>query len=376
MKFKVPGKTFQNHLSVLSKVLNSKNTISALDNFLLNLDGNMLYITGSDSENTMQTKLEVFDVEGGGEVALNSKTLLDITKEIGNQPITFEMNDESFNIDIKYLNGHFEMVGVNGNEYPRRNEEPEDTRVMVLPAEVVTKGVSSTIYAVSTETIRPMMTGIFWDIKDDSIVFVSTDTHKLVRYINRQVAPGFEGGFVLPSKPASIIAAAIDKDVDEVKVTMGTKGATFEIGNYILSCKFIKGTYPNYNRVIPESSPYSLVVNREALFNAVRRVALMASKSTSLVKFNVTSNEIKMISKDFDYARQGEESVECNYDGPEMSIGFSTQYMMEILSNIPGDDLRIKLSDPARPGIFEPLDKSAEEELVVLQMPIQVLEQD
>lgn len=374
MKFTVPGKAFQNHLSVLSKVLSSKNTISALDNFLLHLEGNTLLITGSDSENTMQTQIEVFDVEGSGEVAVSSKTLLDITKEIGNQPITFNMDDENLNIDIKYTNGHFEMTGVNGDEYPRRNEDEEEVRTLVLPAEVVTKGIGYTIYAVSTETIRPMMTGIFWDIKEDHIVFVSTDTHKLVKYINRQAAPGFEGGFVLPSKPASIIAAAIGKDDSEVKIEMGVKGATFHIGSYVLRCKFIKGTYPNYERVIPQTSPYTLTVDRESLFNAVRRVALMASKSTSLVKFNVTSSQIHMLSKDFDYARQGEERVDCSYDGPDMSIGFSTEYMLEILGNIPGEDLRIKLSDPARPGIFEPVEETKDESLVVLQMPIQVLE--
>lgn len=376
MKFKVPGKTFQNHLQVMSRVLNAKNTISALDNFLLKLEGNILTVTGSDSENTMTARIEVFEVDGEGEVAVNSKALIDIVKEIGNQPVTFDMNDETLSIGIQYNNGHFELTGINGNEYPRRNEEAEETLTLVLPAEVVAKGIDSTIYAVSSDIIRPMMTGIFWDIKEDHIVFVSTDTHKLVKYTNRQVAPGFEGGFVLPSKPASIVRSAIGKEDTEVKVVMGSKGATFEIGVYNLSCKFIKGTYPNYRRVIPETSPYSLTVNREALLNAVRRVALAASKSTSLVRFNVTPTEIRMKAKDYDYARQGEETVDCSYDGVEMSIGFSTQYMMEILSNIGSDDIRIKLSDPARPGLFEPLEQSADEDLIVLQMPIQVLDQE
>lgn len=374
MKFKVPGKTFQTHLQAVNKVMNSKNTITALDNFLLKIEGNTLWITGSDSENTMMTHLEIFEVEGEGEVAVPSKTIIDITKEIGNQPITFEMDDTNFHIEINYMNGHFEFMGENGNEYPKREEDNEEKRMMVVPAEVVAKGIEHTIFAVSSEIIRPMMTGIFWDIKENEIVFVSTDTHKLVRYINRQVAPGFEGGFILPSKPASIIRSVISKEDTEVKIALSSRGATFEVGDYSISCKFIKGTYPNYNRVIPKDSPYTLTINRETMLNALRRVALVASKSTSLVKLHVSPSALKLTTRDFDYAKQGEETVECTYDGEEMTIGFSTQYMIEILSSLDCEDIYIKLADPARPGLFQPLEQKPEEDIVILQMPIQVLE--
>ena len=374
MKFKIPGKVFQNNLQLMSKVLNSKNTITILDNFLLKVEGDKLWITGSDSETTMVSWLEIFDVEGEGEVAVSSKTLVEMAKEIGNQPLSFEMNDETRHIDVNYLNGHFEFMGIDGAEFPRRAAQEEESREVVVPAEVVAKGIENTLYAVSGDTIRPTMTGIFWDIKEDNITFVSSDTHKLVRYINYQVKPGFEGGFILPAKPAGIVRSIIGKEDTEVRMKISSKGAIFEVGVFRLSCKFIMGNYPNYNRVIATDSPYHLTVDRASLLNAVRRVSLFASKSTSLVKCDVSANEIKMVARDFDYSTLGEERVECTYEGQPMMIGFATNYMIDILSHLQCDELKISLVDPARPGLFEPLQQEPDENIVVLQMPIQVLE--
>lgn len=374
MKFKVPGKEFQSNLQQMSKVLNSKNTINILDNFLLKVMGDRLWITGSDSETTMVSWIQIFDVEGEGEVAVPSKTLVEMTKEIGNQPLAFVMNDETRLIKVDYRNGHFEFMGIDGAEFPRRSNSEEESRELMLPAAVISKGIENTLYAVSNDTIRPTMTGIFWDIKEDNITFVASDTHKLVRYINSSVKPGFEGGFILPSKPAGILKSIIGKEDTEVKMQLNSKGAVFEVGAFRLSCKFIMGNYPNYNRVIVSDSPYHIVVEREALLNAVRRVSLFASKSTSLVKCNVETTHIQMTSRDFDYSTLGEESVDCTYDGQPMMIGFATNYMIDILSHLNCDEIKISLVDPARPGLFEPLQQEPDENIVVLQMPIQVLE--
>lgn len=374
MKFKIPGKAFQSNLQLMSKVLNSKNTVTILDNFLLKVEGDRLWITGSDSETTMVSWLEIFDVEGEGEVAVSSKTLVEMSKEIGNQPLTFEMNDETRHIDVNYLNGHFEFMGIDGSEFPRRTASEEDSRELLVPSEVIVKGVENTLYAVSNDTIRPTMTGIFWDITEDNITFVSSDTHKLVRYINSQVKPGFEGGFILPAKPAGILRSMISKEDTEVKMKISSKGAVFEVGNFKLTCKFIMGNYPNYKRVIVENSPYHLVVDKAALLTAVRRVSLFASKSTSLVKCMISANELKMVARDFDYSTLGEEKVECTYEGEPMMIGFATNYMIDILSHLQCEELKISLVDPARPGLFEPLQQEPDENIVVLQMPIQVLE--
>lgn len=374
MKFNIDGKLFQQQLQAVNKVISSKNALSILDNFLLELQDGMLSVTGSDQENVVTAKVEVAESEGDGAIAVPAKTLLEITKEVSNQPLTFNLNETTGEIDIEFLTGRFRFMGINADEFPRGDKAEDDAKELVIPASVALKGIEKTLYAVSQETIRPMMTGIYWDIHEGDITFVASDTHKLVRYINMQVDPGFDASFIMPAKPASILKGILPKDDQEVKITIGKKGARFEFGGYTLTCRFIKGNYPNYNRVIPQSNPFVITVDRETLLNAMRRVAIFASKASNLVKLDISQDGIKLAAQDLDYGTSAKENVMCEYKGNDMTIGFNSVFTVEILNNLGGETVLVKLSDPARPGIFEPLEQETNENIVTIQMPMQVIE--
>lgn len=373
MKFNVEGKAFQQTLQAVSKVINAKNTISILDNFLFQAEGDVLTITGSDSENVFTGKVAIFDLEGSGEIAIPAKRLLDITKEILNQPIAFYINDDTKEIDIRFLNGHFNLMGYDAADYPRRRAMSDDVAELNLPASMVTKGIENTWYAVSADSGRPVMTGIFWDIHQEDVTFVSSDTHKLVRYVNSEIAPGRECSFILPSKTAGILKSLISKEDAQVRVRFDAKGGVFEFGDYTLFSVFINGTYPNYNRVIPADNPFRLEIDRGSLVNALRRVTLSASKSSNLVVLNLEPNEVILSSQDLDYGTSAEERIPCDYSGNVMTIGFNGVFMIEILNNIKDDTVVLSLSDPARPGLYSPLTQGEGESLVIVQMPMQVI---
>lgn len=373
MKFTIDGKILQQQLAAVNKVINSKNALSILDNFLFELEGSNLIITGSDQENTVKAKLEVVDSDGSGRIAVGAKTILEITKEISNQPVVFSLNDVTGEIDMKFLNGQFRFIGVNADEFPAGDTIDDRTHSFSVPASVVLKGIESTVYAVSQENIRPIMTGIFWDIHETEIVFVASDTHKLVRYITKEVAPGFERGFIMPSKPANILKGIIGKE-DMVNISIGDKGACFTFGDFSLTCRFIKGNYPNYNRVIPTDNPYVVTVDRLSMLNAMRRVAIFASKASNLVKVEIQQGMMRLAAQDLDYGTSAEEKVICDYQGNDMTIGFNAAFTVEILNNMNGETALIKLSDPARPGIFEPLEQEPKTALTTIQMPMQVIE--
>lgn len=374
MRFNIDGKLFQQQLQAVNKVINSKNALSILDNFLFELKDGILKITGSDQENIVSSSTPVTDPEGEGAIAVPAKTLLEITKEVSNQPLTFSLNEETNEIVVAFLTGHFNFMGINADEYPRGEEMAGDVVELNLPATVVRKGIEKTLYAVSLEPIRPMMTGIYWDIHEKDITFVASDTHKLVRYINYEISPEVSRSFIMPSKPASILKGILDKETEIVKLTIGEKGARFEFGNFSLTCRFIKGAYPNYNRVIPQSNPFKMRVDRETFLNAMRRVAIFASKASNLVKFELRETEMILSAQDLDYGTSAREKVMCEYEGNPMTIGFNAQYTIEILSNMSGESAVVKVSDPARPGVFEPLEQEQNENLLTIQMPLQVIE--
>ena len=373
MKFNVDGKAFQQMLQAVSKVINSKNALSILDNFLLRVEGDRLYVTGSDQENTLTGCMAIMDVEGEGVIALSARRLLEITKEISNQPLTFNINDQTKEIDLQFLNGHFDFMGIPGEDYPVQKALNENHSTMTIPATMVTKGIENTIFAASTDTVRPVMTGIYWDIHEEDITFVSSDTHKLVRYINREKAPGLTAAFVLPPKPANILRGLVTKDTADILIRFDERGCVFEFGDFTLKSLFINGNYPNYARVIPADSPFQLTIDRASLLTALRRVTLFASKASNLVVLTLDPDEVHLKAQDLDYGMSAEERVNCSYRGNGMTVGFNGAFMIEILNNLHSDTIVLGLSDPQRPGVYTPLTQEEGEDLLTIQMPMQVI---
>ena len=374
MKFNVHGKTLQQQISAVSKVINAKNALSILDNFLLEVREDMLYITGSDQETVMTAKMEISNQDSDGKIAINAKRLMDVVKEVSNFPLTFVINSVDGSVDLQFPGGHFEFMGVDAAEYPQSFETDDLTVEMSIPAGVIQKGLDYTLFAISSETIRPMMTGVYWDFHEGDITFVGSDTHKLVRYINTSYRPNRETSFILPGKPAGILRSLIGKDTEVVNIRKDEKSAIFTFGDFRLGCRFVKGNYPNYNRVIPVDNPNELTVDRQVLLSGMRRVSLFASKASSLVKMTMSDNQLMLQSQDLDYSTRADERIICSYEGQPLSIGFNAVYMVEVLNNLPGDTIVVKLSDPGRPGLFMPFEQKENEEIVMLQMPMQVIE--
>lgn len=373
MKFNVSSKTLYSYVSAVSKVINSKNALTILNNFLFELSDNTLTITASDLENTLVAHLEVMDAEGEGKFCVDARRLVDLLKEMPDQGISFDINDDNLAVEIVYPSGNYSFIAINGNEYPSNESVDESTDIIefTCPTEQIVKGIDNTLFAVGNDDLRPQMMGILWDIKPDAITFVATDTRKLVKYRNAMSAPGVEGSCILPIKPATVIKNVFAKE-DEVKVTLEPKSATFESPSYKFNCRFIKGSFPDYNRVIPVKNPYVITVDRQSFLNAVRRVGVFVDQGHGLVKFKIEKDQLTMKATDNNFCTSAREVVPCDFTGTEMIIGFSAPYLIEIFNTISTTDILIKLSDPSRPGVFVPSENSENSELLMLLMPMTV----
>ncbi len=373
MKFNVSSKTLYSYVSAVSKVINSKNALTILNNFLFELSDNTLTITASDLENTLVAHLEVMDAEGEGKFCVDARRMVDLLKEMPDQGISFDINDDNLAVEIVYPSGNYSFIAINGNEYPSNESVDESTDIIefTCPTEQIIKGIDNTLFAVGNDDLRPQMMGILWDIKPDAITFVATDTRKLVKYRNAMSAPGVEGSCILPIKPATVIKNVFAKE-DEVKVTLEPKSATFESPSYKFNCRFIKGSFPDYNRVIPVKNPYVITVDRQSFLNAVRRVGVFVDQGHGLVKFKIEKDRLTMKATDNNFCTSAREVVPCDFTGTEMIIGFSAPYLIEIFNTISTPDILIKLSDPSRPGVFVPSENSENSELLMLLMPMTV----
>lgn len=375
MKFNVSSKALYSATSAVSKVINSKNAMTILNNFLFDLSDGQLAVTASDLENTLTATVEVQDVEGAGKFCVDARRVVDLLKELPDMGITVKIDDETLAIEIEYPGGKFNFVGLNGNDYPQNVEaNPDGVKCeFEVPVEMIIKGIDNTLFAVGTDDLRPQMMGILWDIKADGITFVATDTRKLVKYHSTMAAPGVECSCIIPLKPSTIIKNIFAKD-DTVNITIEPKSATLRTEHYTFNCRFIKGNFPDYNRVIPTANPFVLTVDRQSLLNAVKRVGVFVDPGHGLVKFKITPTEMLMKAQDNNFCTSARETLPCDFTGNEMVIGFSAPYLIEIISTLSTTNIIIKLSDPSRPGVFVPEEDSKDSELLMLLMPMTVQE--
>lgn len=372
MKFRISSKALYSTLSGVSKVINSKNTLTILDNFHWKVESDRLVITASDSENTLTAILPISAVEGEGDFCVNARRISDIAKELPDIDVDFEINMATYAMKITFPGGMFDMMAMEGQQYPRTIEADDSEALeMTCPATQILNGIENTLFAVGTDDLRPQMMGILWDVKNEGITFVATDTRKLVRYIDRTSASGITASFILPVKPAVILKALLNKE-ENVAMTISPRSAVFKTETITLTSRFIKGNFPDYNRVIPQSNPYVVTVDRASILTAVRRVAVCTDPSHGLVKFQFTPTRMEMKVDDPNNNTFAHEEVPCDFSGENMIIGFSASFLLEIFSTIETQNLIIKLADPSRPGLFEPEENEENTELVIILMPMAV----
>lgn len=371
MKFIASSATMLNHLQAISRVINSKSTLPILDCFKLELKGNKLTLTAADSETRLETWIEVNNAEGEGSLAINAKNLLDPLRELPDQPLTFDINDETLEVFIYYHNGKYNFVGLKGDEYPEPKPLKEETSMsLTIEADMLMSGINRTVFATADDELRPVMNGIYFDTTSDNLTFVASDGHKLVRVTTTEAKGEGRSSFILPKKPANLLKALLPKETGTVTINFDENNAYITMSDYKMICRFVEGRYPNYNSVIPQNNSNTVTLDRLTLLNALKRVSVFSNPSIGLVKLQLSEEKIVITAQDIDFLTAAEETIVCSYTGNVMNIGFKAAFLIEILDNIPSSDVRIELSDPSRAGLILPVEQETNEDMLTLLMPM------
>lgn len=373
MRFTISSTGLLAHLQSISRVIASKNAISILDNFLFELNNGQMKVTASDSETTMETFIEVVEYDMNGSFTMSGKNMLDALREIPEQPIAIVVDTNTFEVKIEYMNGVLNLVGQNPMEYPKTPEiiKNEETVEVSVPSNVLLNGLSKSLFATDNSECRPTMNGVYFDFTADDLTVVASNGHILVRYRTGNVKSDGKSAFILPKKPATMLRNILPKEEDDVKIVFNSRNAVFTLKDYVMTCRLTEGRYPNYNAVIPSNVPNVVTIDRSALIGALKRVSICSLQSGGLVKFSLNQNNTITVSgQDRDFSSSAEEVVPCVYEGTPMDIGFNSPYLVEMLSNITGDEIKIELLDQTRAGIITPIEQEEGEDLLMLLTPM------
>ena len=372
MKFVVSSSELLGRLQSVSRVIASKNTLPILDNFLFDLTGDSLTITASDLETTLHTTMPIDNVVEKGSIAIPARILTDSLKEFPEQPLTFAFNKEQNIIEFTWTTGKFQVPAFPAEDYPVA-KEPNDNLSITFSPDVLLEGINRTLYATGDEELRPVMNGIFFDLKTNGANLVASDSYKRGGYTSSDVQSSEDASFILPKKPANILRNLLVKMEDDVTISFDKTNAFFNFGSYRMTCRLVEGNYPAYRSVIPQNNPNNIIADRIELMNAVRRISVCANQATNLIRLLFSANQIFVSAQDVEFRIAAQERISCQYDGPAIEMGFKSVFLAEILANLPGTEVNIALSDPSRVGLITPIYTEPEnEELCALLMPMMI----
>lgn len=368
MKFIVSSSTLLKQLQKISGVLVTNNALPILDNFLFVIADGNLTISASDIETVMKTVTEVESNENG-RICVPAKLLMDVLKNLPDQPLTFDINLENFGIEITYNNGKSKMVGYAGEDFPR-SPEIDNTSSLKVSGELIFDAINKTLFATGVDELRPVMSGVFCQFSPEDIIFVATDAHKLVRYKRTDSQASSNSSFILPKKALNLLKSNLSGN-EEVMVSYNESNAIFNFNELELTCRLIDGKYPNYEAVIPKENPNVLVIDRLSILSSMKRVSIFANKTTHQVVLNITGSELSVSAQDIDFSNEAKERLTCSYEGEDMEIAFNSKFLIEMLNNISSNEIKIMMSQPNRAGILLPAENENEnEEILMLVMPV------
>ena len=370
MKFSVSSSALLSLLATTGKVISNKNTLPILDYFLMELSGTTLKVTTSDLETTLVGSIEVDSVETEGTIAAPAKLMLDSLKEFPELPLEIDVNDKNWEIRINWKSGSLSIPGASAVSYPAVPQLSAEKKEIELDVDTLVNGINKTIFATADDELRPVMNGIYINLQPESLTFVGTDAHKLVKY-ESETRNEVSSSFILPKKPANLLKSVLLKEEGAIAVAFDSKNAMFSLKSHTLVCRLIEGSYPNYNAVIPTGNPNKVLVDRIELVNGIKRVAVCSNPTTNLIRMEIADNRINLAAQDIDFSVSANETISCSYDGQPIEIGFKSAFLVEILSNMDTPTVVVELADSPRAGVFKPVydDKQTSSTLMLL-MPM------
>ena len=370
MRFTVSSTALSSKLNALSRVINSKNSLPILADFVFDIRGDQLLLTASDSENVMNTQVDLTDHDGDGSFAIGNHDLLEAVKGISEQPITFDVDYQSNIVKISYQNGLFSLPVESADEFPATQGISDSATEITIPNNLLAENISRSLFATAQDELRPVMNGIYFDLTPDYLTIVATDGHKLVRNRLINIKSEQPASFILPKKPASLLKSLLGKDGGDVVIRFDERNAQISFADGKLTCRLIEGRYPNYNSVIPQDNPNQLTVDRVALLSALRRVQPFANDTSNLIRFHAEGGTLRLDAEDFDFSKTATERMSCEYNGQTMSIGFKGSSFIEILTNFDCQEIVIQLADPSRAGLVLPSEQPVDQNILMLMMPM------
>jgi len=368
MKFIVNSSYLLKQLSNINGVITSNPVVPILENFLFEIDKTKLTVTASDLQTSMITEINIESKEKGS-IAVPAKILLETLKNLPDQPVTFSMDESTYSIEISSDNGRYKLAGENATDFPKVPSVSNDFSANIS-TEVLARAINNTIFATSSDELRPAMTGVYVNLGDKNTTFVATDGHRLVRYRRTDIKSENGNAIIIPRKALNLLKSTLPSENTDVTIDFNVSNAFFKFGNIRMICRLIDERFPDYENVIPTSNPIKMTIGKSELLSSLKRISIYANKTTHQVRLKITGSELQVSAEDLDFSNEANERLSCEHEGEDIEIGFNARFLIEMLTNLDTDQIKLNMSAPNKAGVIFPSDKDQGEDILMLVMPV------
>jgi DNA polymerase-3 subunit beta len=368
MRFIVSTSVLLKQLQAISGASSSSTVLPILENFLFEIKDNLLTISATDLQTSMVTSLPI-EAKEEGRVAMPSKILIDTLKTLPDQPVAFSVDTATLAMERSSGDGKYKLSGVNADALPKI-PVVDNASTVEIASSILSEAINKTIFAVSSDELRPAMAGVYVQLNEKNITFVATDAHRLVRYRRTDIGTEKSASIILPKKALNLLKSSLPNDDNKVTVEYNNTNAFFQFGNINLICRLVDERYPDYEAVIPQINPNKLTVDRSQFLNTLRRVVIFANKTTHQVRLKINGSELHISAEDLDFSNEAHERLNCQFEGEDMEIGFNAKFLVEMLNNLTCEEVVLEMSSPNRAGLLLPAIKQDDEDVLMLVMPV------
>ena len=367
MEFKINSKVLEKLLSKIIPAVPTRTPMPILENFLFDIKDGSLSVSATDLEIALRSSINV-TADKNIKMVVPARLLYDIVRSLDDALVNFNVDGKG-KIKISTDKGVYSLSYSPSEDFPEIPSVSKEKEV-VINGNDLKKALDQTAFAMSKEDMRPAMTGTLLEFSKDGLRFVTTDGHRLVKFINSTFQSDVQEQYIVPERAISVLLKSIgDQDV---KIYLSKTYASFSINELEFISRLIGEKYPAYSSVIPLENENTLVVNRPELLSAIKRMMLFSTSNSKQVKFSISKNSLEVSAEDIDHGSEAKESIACEYNGEPMDIGFNTTYVNDILSHLNGDQITFKLHSPTKARIIEPLKQEENEEVMMLLMPVRL----
>ncbi len=369
MKFQCERSILLNAVTIASRTVAVKSTLSALEGLLFETERDDLVITGYNLKTGIRTKVSA-DIREEGRLVLNAKLLADIIRKLPEGQVTVSSNPDML-VKLTCGMSYFEIIGTAADDFPELPAVEVENSFRIAEGKLQSM-ISQTLFAISTNDIRPVHTGSLFEIENSRLTVVSVDGYRLaLRRENLQEEALRPCSFVVPGAALTEAEKVSRPDSEELsRISLGSKHIMFSIGDTEIISRRLEGEFLDYHKSIPSVHSIDVYADRRVLLNVFERVSLMISeKYKSPVRCCFDDGILKLATA----TAIGKATDECDIqgDGKHLEIGFNNRYMLDALRAAPGDRVNIQLTNAIGPAIICP-EKPEDDSYLYLILPVRI----